>query len=296
MGWPIRPPPIPGESLTSWALRQAYANKSAYGEFTRTYFGTNIWKDLDSLESKDIAFQLASSHITGGAQRAFEMTLQVFKGVLGKNRKLSSWRAPVTLARRYCPGCFGTDTIPYLRLSWRLNLMSICLLHACVLQTKCGECDESFRPTMSANRYYNFGKCANCGFALKNTHAENVRDNDLPYVSVSHLWRVLEGLEKPEEFGWMHGSSELFEALLFMVRFLNYMKKGTVDYRLPTESDFWNGSLSRTFLSESWQLLQDDKELTRVINDNFKAYRRVRGMFGLPSSLRTMLAGTQSFG
>ncbi len=289
MDWPSHPQPQFGESLTSWVIRQAFANSYSVHEFTNGYLGKKAWFDFDFLNVDDGAFNIVSGHIRGGPGRTAAMTFALYEKVLGGGRKLTSWRTPPSKARRYCPKCLEEDSNPFLRLSWRINFISVCTRHAVVLQSNCPGCLGPFRPT-SPNPYYDLTVCGKCGSSLSNPQPEHLDEEEPLLIVTRSLEGVIQGDMNPYAFGWPFSSAELFESLLFLVKFLRYLSSDSSLQRGQQLTVFWNLPISRQLLTDAWQLLHDSKALKSKVNGNKKAFRRFVVIFGCPASLKRILA------
>jgi len=76
---------------------------------------------------------------------------------------------------RYCPRCLEKD--PYYRLPWRFVSLTVCPVHACLLQEKCAACGKSL-PLMPPG--FQITICPSCGQALSDAPAQLAEDpNDL---------------------------------------------------------------------------------------------------------------------
>jgi len=77
---------------------------------------------------------------------------------------------------------------------------------------------------------------------------------------------------------------------LFVVRFLNYTKKGTNEYSNPTSKEFWNLPSTSELLARAWQLMEDREALKTTVSINQAAFKRFATMFGFPPALKSALA------
>src|SRR5208282_5569879 len=258
--WPIHPPPIVGESLESWIIRQAHANVYAPVAFLVTYFGKSNLLHLDFADQESEQFRMAVTIL--GFEEASRMTQKSFKLTLGGK----NWRtAPcwITLPyRRYCPLCFAEDEAPYLRLIWRFTFVPICLKHKVILKSRCGSCGSAFRP-YAPNSYYDLNKCCTCGYTLSKSFPQRVENAD--YVAISKLLRLAEGkttIAIQQKFG----VDELFQTLWSLIMLIKRAE------RIKTTNRFFplaDENIAPRFLTNAYTLLGNwPKNATCYIRKN----------------------------
>ncbi len=163
---PLHPRPLPHEALSSWVARLAAAYKLEPDGFVRSAFGADPPPDDGELDagggppglvsalaertgvpSKRVrAMTLAgyAPELTGAAEPSPGL-LDAYIGRFGwfvppparvATRPVPSecwvpWRAEDLLGilPRCCPRCLATDTVPYVRLHWRLAWIASCPIH-----------------------------------------------------------------------------------------------------------------------------------------------------------------------
>ena len=72
-------------------------------------------------------------------------------------------RELVSPTRRWCPLCWGDDDPPYDRKLWWLGLVDACPVHACLLETRCGNCGR-LQPSLTLG--VRLHHCSHCGHDL----------------------------------------------------------------------------------------------------------------------------------
>lgn len=183
--WPLRPPILPGEVLTSWLVRVAHAHLlSAQIFYDRTIGHSHpIWsRDLDRHPPMWLMQLLAQK--TGKRLADLQaLTLIEYKGTLF-NRKApfgkQDWVLPINKYHRihqgfgmqFCPLCLREDTIPYFRKVWRLALYTFCPSHNIILHDRCPQCGKGVafhRQTENSWDLKGFAPlsiCIHCGFNM----------------------------------------------------------------------------------------------------------------------------------
>ncbi|GLH74902.1 hypothetical protein GETHLI_34040 [Geothrix limicola] len=155
--WPIRPPPLGGELLSSWMTRIAKANGvSLQCLCWETWPGSDLlMRDIDRHPPPGFIEELAkhSGHPAASIQR---LVLRSLVGRLLVNLPPGSgwvqWILPILLRTRaaygiqYCPECLAKDIEPHWRLNWRLAFVTTCPQHFRVLSDTCSSCGVAPNP------------------------------------------------------------------------------------------------------------------------------------------------------
>lgn len=142
----VRPPPLSGESLSSWRQRLGHANgfrllPLAPGELRRTdpdlfpKTSTTYWLSIHTLQT--------TADIASLSLRSLDPGLLSFLD----GRHHPRWVTPLRYSRKdaafgvpFCPQCLAEDTIPYFRLEWRLHLRNRCVVHKSLYVDRCPHC------------------------------------------------------------------------------------------------------------------------------------------------------------
>lgn len=188
----LRPPPLLGESLTSWRQRSGLENgfslfPRAPGEFART--------DSD-LKPGAKTIEWLAGHHGRAPQEVARMALAALDGVVLRFRGGASvprWVLPLRYTRRdrsfgipFCPECLREDPVPYFRLRWRLGLSSGCGRHRVQLVDVCHRCGHPSWPATSAlgklyeTSWMPIHECPVCRFDLRRTQAVVDKAESLP--------------------------------------------------------------------------------------------------------------------
>lgn len=149
--WPLRPAPLPGESMTSWFVRLAESNgvtvKTAFRSLipgARSGFDPDQRPPkgfVEELEKRSLVSQTSLDTLT---LAPFLAVLQQFKTKVGSNQM--PWKCKDSSVHRliknqFCPLCLAADSNPYFRLMWRLSFVTVCDRHRVPLWDCCPFCD-----------------------------------------------------------------------------------------------------------------------------------------------------------
>lgn len=175
-----------------------------------------------------------------------------------------SWVSSLAITR-YCPQCLESDSVPYLRVLWRLHLSPICPKHSMLLYNRCWKCGRR----QSIIRFHSEKQssiCRSCGSKLSQAPAITPRNCDTLFSFSSSIREILDG-ELPKEFEWPHSAAEFFDVLRFTLRFLNLWQQRTQSwekqlkaYGLPVFPPFdWrqNEAVACLLLERSLELLEN---------------------------------------
>lgn len=175
----LRPPPIPGESLSSWRLRVGWANGYQLyplepGRLRRADPDRGL--DLDDL------FWIAQTH-GQPLLRVSQMTQRFYLATAFDSlepRRHPPWWLRARYGRdqrsygpMFCPLCLAEDSIPYFRLSWRLSLNFMCPRHMIRLCDTCPHCGAApwpsgcSIPTRLHSDFRCLSVCWDCGGDLR---------------------------------------------------------------------------------------------------------------------------------
>lgn len=195
----IRPPPLLGESLSSWRQRSGQAN------------GFFWFPRLKSRSAKDPDL-LPCAEELGWLSREFSQPESAISALsLGRYCSLSvgepvgaqflRWTLGYTglldrgdSVSNYCPLCLQSDNVPYFRLIWRFAFISHCPIHHCRLLTACPGCHRNCWPASYSerNRYIqrwaDIHHCPDCGSNL----GQAIPEIDGNHQSSWRLFRMLD--------------------------------------------------------------------------------------------------------
>lgn len=171
----VRPPPLPGESLSSWRQRLGWANGyrlyPVKDERTRR-------TDPDLQVSEAEAAWLENLSMTS-RDRIQGLTLRGASLVPAGRARHPIWVIPCRTQKTgrwgsgVCPACLGNDEVPYMRLQWRLGYVIACPRHGQWLLDACPNCRRAIWPTgygvastLHAS-HTSHAHCWACGFDLR---------------------------------------------------------------------------------------------------------------------------------
>lgn len=182
----VRPPPLPGESLSSWRQRAGLANG-----FTQYPLAPreNRRCDPDLGPPQATVEWLANAY----GRSIEEVERMSFQGAFGRSfasgRRRSRQRGvvPLRYSRRdqafgspFCPECLKEDAEPYHRLKWRLSMSPVCSRHSALLIDLCASCGEpgwnapTLKPVEAGAPARPVHICANCGFDLRSSPSKAI--------------------------------------------------------------------------------------------------------------------------
>lgn len=174
----VRPKDLVGESLSSWRQRVAWRN--GYHLFPVPDERTRR-SDPDVGENEEELQWVSDLHGVG-RDTAERMTLRAYVGEVISHltpRSQPRWwlrarygMSSPTFGPMYCPGCLGTDPVPYFRLTWRLGFVTACPLHQAQLHDHCHQCGNAPWPSgcgiqgMVNPEFRSLRYCWHCGSDL----------------------------------------------------------------------------------------------------------------------------------
>ena len=211
--WPVSIMPAPGELLSSWLHRLAYANG-----IPPHYFGALLgapgqnWSARLDRAMPDRILQFLGEHTHIPLEDIAALTiapdpLTVLRLPLrpGSQQTCAPGRQVTWL--QFCPACLAENETPYFRRGWSLATRVSCFRHGCRLRDRCPSCGQGLAP-FSQKRLVPHQICAWCGAALcKRTRpaANGVRrlerliDDLLRLHAAGH--RMAEGRSLPDLLG-----------------------------------------------------------------------------------------------
>lgn len=165
--WPVFVRPQPGELLSSWMHRLAFANGIAPRPFGRVLgFSAGMWSPSLDMNFQSDAVNILSAHTGIPLPQLFTMSLKgsPLKRLLlplrdDRRRSSSAWL-------QFCPQCLAEDAQPYFRRQWRLATRISCQHHRCGLRDRCPSCRNrvaAFNQVELVPQHF----CVTCGFDLR---------------------------------------------------------------------------------------------------------------------------------
>ncbi|SMG42618.1 TniQ protein [Marivirga sericea] len=193
--------PKENELFTCWVYRMAHSHDLKVQTFFKVLFGNyNIWnRDIDRLVPDEIIHFLSKRNNID-YQKGLATTLKYYEGKLFPKLNFygnSKWIMPYGIYHRkrfkygmqFCPTCLNKDDTPYVRVYWRLSLLTFCGNCLKYLLNKCPKCnspfvffrqDVGYKNILEKSSIYN---CFNCGIDLRNFSGEDVNPRTLELQS-----------------------------------------------------------------------------------------------------------------
>lgn len=137
--WPVHPPPLPEESLSSWLTRTARANASTMAPWLRVTVGRTLNAvRMDMVEDREL-WEVAArctGVVDADAMRAMTLVdyMSRVKPTPFARQVVSDHRAGA------CIACLASDSIPHLRRAWRLEWLAWCPVHGTRMRQHCARC------------------------------------------------------------------------------------------------------------------------------------------------------------
>lgn len=169
--WPVAIMPAPGELLSSWLHRLAYANG-----VPPHYFGALLgapgenWSARLDRALPDRILLLLGEHT--------HIPLEDIAALTVAPDPLARLRLPLRPGSQqtcapgrqvtwlqFCPACLADDETPYFRKGWSLATRVSCFRHGCRLRDRCPSCGQGLAP-FSLTRLVPHQFCALCGATL----------------------------------------------------------------------------------------------------------------------------------
>ncbi len=211
--WPVSIMPAPGELLSSWLHRLAYANG-----IPPRYFGALLgapgenWSARLDRALPDRILLVLGEHTHKPLEDIAALTIApdaLARLRLPLRPGSQQTCAPRTQATwlQFCPACLAEDETPFFRRGWSLATRLSCFRHGCRLRDRCPSCGHGLAP-FSQKRLVPHQICASCGAALcKRTrpaaagarHLERLIDDLLRLHAAGH--RMAEGRSLPDLLG-----------------------------------------------------------------------------------------------
>lgn len=207
----LRPPPLPGESLSSW--RQRAGEMNGFSRYPQPK-GISALGDPDRLYSS-IESQWLQREFRLAEEELRRLTLESSLESLGaslvncedlhwilSHRGIFSQKVKAG-GPMFCPFCLQSDEIPFMRVSWRLAIRTHCEVHTCLLEEECPSCRSFIWPVKAhvkasfASLPFNF--CRWCGESLCQRQGSLIRKpSEESYIEslnsktheVDVLWRL----------------------------------------------------------------------------------------------------------
>jgi len=233
--WPVSIMPAPGELLSSWLHRLAYANgvpPRYFGAFLGAP-GENWSARLDRV-LPDRILRLLGVHT--------RIPLEDIAALTVAPDPLARLRLPLRPGSRQtcapgmqatwlqvCPACLAEDETPYFRRGWTLATRVSCFRHGCRLRDRCPSCKRGLAP-FSQKRLVPHQICALCGAALcKRTRPAN--------DGVRRLERLIDDLLRLHVAGHRMGEGRSLPGLLGSASFQSGAQRMSIA-RLPHRDRF----------------------------------------------------------
>lgn len=284
--WPIVPPLLQDEIISSWLVRSALVLGCDPTTLTNELWpGKRPWcRDLDrTLNNEELTLLAMSSGLA--ACQLEESTLgpiySALSGAQGFPKAIAPWILCLgNRSRRrcgglqYCPKCFS-DSVPYYPIESRLAWHTACTIHHTTLVDRCECCDAPLCPHLIMPPEIDLARCHRCKFELKLASSEASVCDALVFQNAA------DGLfaGKPQYYGhdvlsisdWFHLSKWMLGALRSAARarssgtkrFFNCLGINLDDFTAPATGlpfEYLTPKERAYLLSSVWLILQAGPE------------------------------------
>ena len=199
---PVRPPPQPDESVSSWLVRLAAIYHLKFTSFCGLLIGKEMkfGGDLDATANASELETIATKARLDSVKLRTNHTLAGWEGRLFTRlipAKGTPWVLPLGSfyhlrpGMQYCPLCLQ-GPVAYFRRTWRLSLFSVCPHHRVRLHHLCSACRAPTHPIRNHKRAKEgeLVYCWNCGFDLRCAAVEGVAEHEADLSCL--LWKALD--------------------------------------------------------------------------------------------------------
>lgn len=176
--WPVKVASQPDESLSSWLIRCGLANYlepmplSLYLWDTWRAWTRDIDRRLPARQLKALSNNL-SIHPAALSTLTLSPTIKLISRHQPNSQQRWFWVTSLSHRNRFrknssafCPLCLTSDSVPYLRKSWRYSWITCCVYHKTQLQTACPHCCWPLHPYLQTLDIPRFSQCTSCHKSL----------------------------------------------------------------------------------------------------------------------------------
>lgn len=239
--WPRRPPPMQGESFSSWFARLALANAVTPSELFRIALpGARLFRaDLDRTRPKELVETLCRRTDVPETLVQRMTFLRWSDSLAGddddeRTGKLV-WLPPAGTAHskksfglQYCPACLEADPTPYFRIDWRISYRTVCTVHQASLHDRCPSCQAPIQPLNISTARAVVVDCWQCGFDLRSSALRLVDPCDIGIEAQGRFDRaVMDGWGDLGPYGYQHAVP------YFQIAWRVYRSLATGQFALP---------------------------------------------------------------
>lgn len=190
--WPLVPPLLQDEVISSWLMRCALAQGCDPTALTgEVWPGLRFWcSDPDRELSSEQAVRLSQlSGIPAAALQAASLQplYQMMAGTPSFPRGIAPWFLCLGCRNRrrsgglqYCPKCFK-EQIPHYLIQNRLAWHTTCPVHHVILLDRCECCHAPLCPQLLTPPEETLGRCHRCGYELRFASTQSLLLNALSF-------------------------------------------------------------------------------------------------------------------
>jgi len=184
--------PYPNETLSSWLIRNSFANGTDPKSFALSIFKQNStwYKDFDRFIPSDLKDKL-SKVVYLSKDEITSLTLEPLIDELAlypKNNPYKKWYFVLPMGLKgfvrtsgayFCPDCLKNTKVAYLKQEWKFAWSIACSIHKKLLILRCQQCDNIFSPHKLSYLQPHIYLCSSCGYDLRESKTEDVDEKVL---------------------------------------------------------------------------------------------------------------------
>ncbi len=195
---PVRPEPLPFESLTSYIGRLGDANgfvsRHQFVQFCFPDESSTFVHEFTGLNLRPLA-DVTGFSVHTLLPLTFQPLVRRFYPQIKRSTITQALIHMLVSHRRYCPQCLSEHG--YDSLLWRFNEIRGCLRHDCALVEVCPHCQQSL-PYLSV--VLAMHGCPHCGQDLRTAQPDAWSDDDRQWTAVRQSdYTFLMGMRQPDE-------------------------------------------------------------------------------------------------
>lgn len=285
-------PPLPGELLSSWVMRNCHANASSLYSLL-WHHGLNNYAqvDIDQCTNRKLLELFAKdfNHPDGLPGVENQGLIPIIK--MSRLFPHRSWikgidrRATTRRAFQYCPLCLRADDIPYFRMHWRLEWHEICPKHMVAMPNLCRNCTKPVILHRVKWESLHLANCYNCGFDLSTTHLTHVDLSSSQLSAILILYSVIESRNerKYEKIHFLEAMLEQWRRYSGLEKLLSALNDVGIEVGMAYAKAFPAMFLATTAIEV---YSKGDDWVSTFINHNQRWFNLVVRDFQCPASMK----------
>jgi len=228
--------PYPHETLSSWLIRNSFANGTDSKSFALSIFkqDSTWYRDLDRFIPKELKNKL-SKVVSLSQDEITSLTLEPLIDELAlypKHNPYKKWYFVLPMGLKgfvrtsgayFCPDCLKNTKTAYLKQEWKLAWNIACSIHKKLLILRCQKCNSIFSPHKLSYLQAHIYLCSSCGYDLRESKTENADEEVLLFQDTLNQ---IAFSNAPMSFPFViQGKKDLFSTLHILLAFFSKVSK-----------------------------------------------------------------------